>query len=197
MGEHLTLEEVTPDFLTQGIFTALNSMAVPWHNSIDPVLLNLEYYTNVSGLKLISPLTKSRLVNGVLTPVYIDQLASVAVAIHGTNWAKQYATLSAEYNPIENYSMVEQLSDDITLDEFGKTTTRTNNLSHTKSGTDTRTDNLSDARTANLTHAKTGTDTRTDNLSDARTANLSHAKTGTDTRTDDRSEEHTSELQSL
>ena len=193
--EYKTLEEVTPDFITQGIFTALNSLSVPWHDTVDPILLNLEYYTNVSGLKLISPLTKSRLVDGVLNPVYTAQLANIAVAIHGTNWAKQYATLEAEYNPIENYSMIEQLSDDTTIDEFGKTVTRTNNLNHTKTGTDTRTDNLSDARTVNLEHEKTGTDTRTDNLSDARTVNLEHEKTGTDTRTDNLSDARTVNLE--
>ena len=182
MNDYHRLREVTPNAFTTGIFTALDSLSVPWHDSIDSTLLNMEYYGNVSGLKLVSPLVFGMLENGELSASDVEQLASVAVAINGRNWAKQYATMEAEYDPISNYDMREQLSDDITTDEYGHRVTRTDNLSHTKTGTDTRTDNLADNRTVNLEHEKTGTDTRTDNLTDTRTANLVHGKTGTETK---------------
>ena len=79
------------------------------------------------------------------------------------NWGKLWAALTADYNPIENYSMMEQMTNDTTVHQYGKTSTRTDNLSHTRTGTDTRTDNLS--------HTRTGTDTRTDNLTETETPN--------------------------
>ena len=101
MHDHHRLRESTPDAFTAGIFTALDSLGVPWHESISPEVLNMEYYGNVSGLKIVSPLVFGMLEDGELSAESLAQLASVAVAIHGRNWDKEYATMEAEYNPIQ------------------------------------------------------------------------------------------------
>lgn len=196
-----TLESVSGEIETDGIFTALDSLGVPWAGDINPELLNLEYYYNVSGEKIISPLVRKRVVDGIIPLFSVEELAQIALAINGGNWAREYATLTAQYDPISNYDMEEHLTNDITQDDFGHVNTRQDNLSHTKTGTENRQDNLTDGRTLNLTDERTAdltdertadlTDARTANLSDARTLNLTdertpdmeHSKTGTETKT--------------
>ena len=64
------------------------------------------------------------------------------MAVYNGNWAKEYATRSFEYNPIENYSMTETMTDDETVIEYGHVNTRDIDTDHTKSGTETITPNL-------------------------------------------------------
>lgn len=126
--EKKTLIEVFPDWLTGGgIFDALDSLEVPWAESDISALLDTEYYGNVSGDKLISPLVQKILTNGTLSESDITLLANTIVALNGVNWAKEWATLSAQYDPIENYSMLEVMTNDETVTEYGKTHTRTDN----------------------------------------------------------------------
>ena len=201
------LNDVFPDWLTGGgIFSTLQSFPVPWKDENISGALDLEYHGNVSGEKIISPLVQKVRVGDTLTETEKTMLATSILAVCGVNWGKQWETLSLVYNPIENYRMTERMTDDETVFDYGKSTTRTDNLTHRKTGTETETPDLTDTRTDNLTHGKTGTetvtvdetDTRTDNLShrktgtetadidetDTRTDNLTHGKTGTETRTD-------------
>ncbi len=119
----------------------------------------------------------------VLTEPQKERIAKAIFSIFGINWAKQWATLNFDYEPIQNYNMVEQMSDDKTVTDYGRSVTRTDDLTHAKTGTDTETPNLTETRTDDLTHAKTGTDTETPNLTETRTDDLTHAKAGTDTET--------------
>ena len=201
------LNDVFPDWLTGlGIFATLQTFPVPWKNENISGALDIEYHGNVSGEKIISPLVEKICSGDTLTNAEKTMLATSILALYGVNWGKQWETLGFDYNPIENYSMVEQMTDDETVTEYGKSTTRTDNLTHRKTGTETADIDETDTRTDNLTHAKTGTetvdideiDTRTDNLThgktgtetvdidetDTRTDNLTHGKTGTETRTD-------------
>ena len=66
-------------------------------------------------------------------------------------WDRMWAALQADYEPLENYSMLETMTDDTTVREYGKTTTRTPNLTHGKSGTETTTPNLTETETPNTT----------------------------------------------
>ena len=203
-----TLYDVTPDPMTGGgIFTALQNKAVPWAEEDMALLLDVTYYGNYSGSKITSVLI-DRMLNGS-EQLSAEQTGILADILYKTNinsWTREWEIMAAEYDPIQNYNMEEDLTDDETVTEYGKSHTRTDNLSHSETRTDnlahseTRTDNLShsETRTDNLSHSETRTDdlahseTRTDNLahSETRTDNLSHSETRTDnlahseTRTD-------------
>lgn len=171
--ELIRLNDVFPNWLSGGgIFSVLQSFPVPWKNDNISGALDTEYHGNVSGDKIISPLVKKIKVGDTLTELEKVVIATSIVSVYSVNWAKQWETLSFEYNPIENYSMVETMTDDETVTEYGKNTTRTDNLTHRKTGTETGDIDETDTRTDNLTHGKTGTETRTDNLTDTTTPNL-------------------------
>ena len=103
--------------LTDGIFTRLKDMSdIPWGS--DATLagqLDLVYLGNHSGDKYAAPLLQKDAED--LTSAYKTQVLSAAYSIYKNKWTKLYQIQSAEYNPIENYSMTE-----------------------THSGTDTKTD---------------------------------------------------------
>ena len=103
--------------LTDGIFTRLKDMtSIPWGS--DATLagqLDLVYLGNHSGDKYVAPLLQKE--DDDLTTAYKTQVLSAAYSIYKNKWTKLFAVMSAEYNPIENYSMTE-----------------------THSGTDTKTD---------------------------------------------------------
>lgn len=172
------LNDVFPGWLTgDGIFSTLQKFPVPWKNENISGALDVEYHGNVSGEKIISPLVEKISSADTLTDAEKTMLATSIIALYGVNWGKQWETLSFDYNPIENYSMVEQMTNDETVTEYGKSTTRTDNLTHQKTGTETADIDETDTRTDNLTHEKTGTETRTDNLTDTETPNLSNNTT--------------------
>lgn len=130
------INDVIPEWLTGGIFSALDNLDVPWKDLDISSELDLQYHGNYSGQKIISPLVKTLLVDGLITSGNMDLLGATIFTMFGDNWAKQWETLIVEYNPIENYSMVETMTDDIKTTDYGRTSTRTDNL------TDTNTPNL-------------------------------------------------------
>ena len=189
------LIDVFPDWLTAGIFSALQSYNVPWVSETVQHQLDIEYFTNRSGDKFVSPLIVKMMGGETLTQTEINIIAGTIYAIHGKNWDALWDTLSFEYDPIENYSMTERMTDDRTVDQYGHTVTRTDALQHTKTGTETETPNISETRTDDLQHTKTGTETETPDISETRTDALQHSKTGTDTLTHNTSETRTDALQ--
>ena len=145
------LNDVFSGWLTGGIFSTLQAFPVPWKEENISAALDVEYHGNVSGEKIISPLVKNILSGNTLTDTEKTILATSILAMYGVNWGKQWETLKFQYNPIENYSMTEEMNNDQTIDIYGKTRTRTDNLTHTKTGTETRTPDLTDTTTPNLT----------------------------------------------
>lgn len=213
LTEPKRLNDVFPDWLTGGVFSVLQAFPVPWKVENISSALDLEYHGNVSGGKIISPLVKSILSGDTLTETEKTMLATSILAIYSVNWSKQWETLSFEYNPIENYSMAEDMTNDQTVDEYGKTRTRTDNLSHTKTGTETRTPDLTDTTTPNLTATSnnsvygfnssnavptggqtqnsTGTNTVTQTGTDTNTYNTTDTDIGTQNETDGGQDTHT------
>ena len=177
-------------FIGKGIFKGLDSYNPPWKSSISYRNLDLEYHGNVSGNKIISPLLEKTLYENY--DFMLSEYAGVIYSLFGAKWGKLWNTMNLEYNPIENYRMTEIMTDDETVNQYGKTITRTDNLTHAKTGTEQNAPNITDTRTDDLTHTKTGTEQNALNITDTRTDNLTHAKTGTeqnsisitDTRTD-------------
>lgn len=94
--------------LTDGIFSRLRSMTdIPWGN--DQTLaaqLDLVYLTNHSGEKYAAPIINKA--DDDLTSEYKTQVISAIYSIYKNKWDRLYTIQSAEYNPIENYSMVEE-----------------------------------------------------------------------------------------
>lgn len=63
------------------------------------------------------------------------------------NWTKMLEVLEAEYSPLENYSMTETMTDDETVTQYGKTSERTDNLTHEKTGTETVSPDMTEEET--------------------------------------------------
>lgn len=149
-----SLFSVTPDPLTGGgIFSTLQSLDPPWADEDIALQLDLAYYGNFSGGKVVSPLIDRLLTASKLTTLDMATLAGVLMATNKERWTREWATRSAEYNPIENYNMTEEMQDDETVTEYGRTHTRTDNLSHSETRTDnlTRTIDNQEITTPNLT----------------------------------------------
>lgn len=207
MDDWKRLNDVFPGWATgAGIFGALQTFSVPWADENISAALDMEYHGNLSGEKFISPLVEKIRSREILTETEKTALATAILAVYGANWGKQWQTRSLEYNPIENYSMVEQMTNDETVSAYGKTRTRTNDLSHSKTGTETDTPNITETQTPNLTNATessvhgfnsttgvptgeqtqkaTGTNTNTQTGTETREYNVTDADTGTQTDND-------------
>ena len=137
----------------KGIFDYLQEYDVPWQTEFVGRVgrLNYMYHGSHSGDKYVSPFIRKMVTGNTVTAEEADKIAATLFSMFGANWNKEYATLSAVYDPIENYSMREQMTNDTTEDTFGHINTREIDTEHGKSGTDTV--------TPDLTHKKTGTET--------------------------------------
>lgn len=96
---------------------------------------------------------------GSLETIYKEAAeAKAAFALWSTimlpNWSKMWAALQTAYEPLENYSMLEIMTNDTTVKQYGKSTTRTDNLAHAKTGNDTTTPNLTETETPNTTDTR-------------------------------------------
>lgn len=167
------LNDVFPRWLSgEGIFGSLQTLDIPWKNDNVALSLDVEYHGNRSGGKLISPLVSTLSDGDALSADDKMMLATALVSICGNKWAKEYATLSFTYDPISNYDMTEIMSDDTTVTEYGKTNTRTDNISHTKTGTETQTPNITETTTTDMEHGKSGTETVAPETTETTTPNL-------------------------
>ena len=130
------LIDVIPDWLTTGIFHYISIAAgsdLPWTTAA--AVLDAEYIGNHSGSKLISPLIQRLLDTddaAELSAARLQQLAGIIWNRYGVQWGRLYEVLSAEYDPIQNYSMTE-------TEETEGTNTGTVGDSGTVSGTNTGT----------------------------------------------------------
>ena len=102
------LKDVFLDPISAGIFDTFQNLDVPWKDEGIDESLDLFFITNY-GERLISPLTNTCLdTAGKLTAAKQTLLATALVNLFGKNWTKEYAVLSAQYDPIENHSMEEK-----------------------------------------------------------------------------------------
>lgn len=87
---------------------SLTGVTVPW--TVSNTLLDIDYIYRWSGNKSISPLL-AHLQNGTdleLEDSGYELLAGIIWSHFGTNWIKKWEVLHADYDPLENYNMVEQ-----------------------------------------------------------------------------------------
>ena len=93
----LSLVEVTPTWMVNGIFNYLQEYGVPWQALNFSLELDLEYYGNHSGNKIISPLVSKLLpTDNVLSSDELSVLAKIIYTMFGQNWDKLWETLQLE-----------------------------------------------------------------------------------------------------
>ena len=183
-----------------GIFSFMNTISpVPWgeDESISNVALDIEYFGNISGGKIVSPIIDRIVTNETISNAEITKIANIIISMYYSKWIKLYNTLNLEYNPISNYDMLEVMTNDITATQYGKTTTRTDNLTHAKTGTETDVPNLTKNNskevfgfnsaaavdTDNQSDVTTGSDQITYNTQESDTGTQANVDSGSDTRT--------------
>lgn len=172
------INDVIPEWLSGGIFTALDDFDIPWKDLTIASELDLQYHGNYSGQKIIAPLVKNILVDGVITSDNMSLLASIIFALFGDNWVKQWETLIVEYNPIENYRMVENMTDDIKTTDYGRTSTRTDNLTNNTDNSTHAFNSSSAVPTDEIESRNTGTQGITDGGRDTETRNYELTRSG-------------------
>lgn len=86
--------------------------------------IDLEYFLGTSGDKFISPLLEKLMedLNGDIYDVS-KQLEKIIFRRFGDKWKRLHDALIQEYNPLENYSMEEIRTPDLTTDETSNTKT--------------------------------------------------------------------------
>ena len=130
-----------PFQVMQGLFPIRD---LPWLTSAAKAReLDYDYLGNYSGDKPCSPLVEKLIATNeyeYLDPSHRAQLAYMLFDICvANNVNKIWEALQTEYAPLENYSMTEEMTDDITEHEKGATNTRTYDTAHAKTGTETTT----------------------------------------------------------
>ena len=144
---------------TNKIFdTIMDDHELPWYEDEDitAALLDFEYIYNYSGRKIISPAVANCLGDdGKITSEGFANLCNVAYMMFAKKWARNWAILTMEYNPIENYSMVE----DSKLTRDNKET-HSGTDSTLMTGTDTfvKTGSESDAHTGTIGDSATSSE---------------------------------------
>lgn len=176
---------------TNLIFTRIMSEhTVPWSEdtSITGALLDFEYNYNFSGDKLIAPAVNKNLgTDGKITTEAFNNLCDVVWMMYGQKWARLWEVQTAEFDPIENYSMTEKEET-----KYGKIDTNSGTDSTLRTGTDTNTESGTNTllMTGTDTHALSGKDTvkntGTDNVvttgsqTNVKSGSQSNVKTGSE-----------------
>ena len=170
MNKLTKLNDVFANIPAQGIFTYLQTYAVPWQSESIHLSLNSEYHYNIAGNRFISPMVRKYLSDAdTLTDLQLNEIAGIIYAMCGKRWSKLWDTLNFEYNPIQNYSMTELMRNNEKEIEYGSTNTRTPNITKTSttelqgfnSSDYVPSDKFTDTETGTDTNARTGSDTET------------------------------------
>lgn len=173
MSDYKKLSEVLGD--TQKIFTRIMTVhEVPWNedDSITGALLDFEYLSNQSGDKIISPAVEKALSSGQLSDTSFNTLCDVAWMMYNKRWARLWEILTAEFNPIENYSMT-----DTHTFEHGKIETNSGTDTTRRTGTDTVTHTGDNENEVSAFNSSTYEDAAkvTQNTTDLDTRNMNDA----------------------
>lgn len=175
--EKIRLANVWTDFATDGIFYKLQTKEVPWQELGIASSLDLIYFGNVSGDKVISPLLDkyvSASTTGELTETQKGNLATAIFNLYIEKWTRLYQVMTSEYDPIENYNMTET-----------ETGSSSSGNTRTHGGTDTTThsgtDNVSHSGTVATAHTGTVADAHTGTITDE---TAEHTETSGETTTD-------------
>ena len=104
------LNDVYKNWATgDGVFTDLATFEPPWNAENDANLtanLNMAYHGSHSGDKNISPVVHKFLASEDANTR--TKLAKIIYTMYADKWAKLWDALEIEYNPLNNYDMVER-----------------------------------------------------------------------------------------
>ena len=90
------------------LFTMMGVRHVtPWAEETDGKALDLEYFGNRSGSKIVAPLLEKMVTETGLSDASKQNIVDLIWIRFGRNWGKLWYTLTVDYNPIENYRMTE------------------------------------------------------------------------------------------
>lgn len=121
------LNEAFPNWKAgKGIFDLIDNP--PWAGEMESTLLDLQYFGNHSGAKIISPLVNALLTSGVVSEADRQILANVISFKFKHNWARLWLTNDVDYNPIHNYDITEDITRATTgeITDSGEETTTPN-----------------------------------------------------------------------
>ena len=135
-------------------------------------ILDFEYFNVHSYSKCVLPFVDA--LKDSQPETYIQQIAKIVDLKFKDKWQKLYDVLiGTEYVPINNYQESE---------------TETPNITKTKEGTETNTEDSTITETPNLTTSKEGSANKSEVLSETETPNITKTKTGTNSDTSTGSE---------
>lgn len=178
----IKLQKIWDDFLNNGIFKKIYSLTgSTW--DVDPDILDLHYLFYRSGEKKVSPLLyKLYNENGELTENDKIKITNIVLSLFTKSWERLYNVYNVEYNPIDNYNMIENETVEDNKDETGTNTLRKNesHLDNESYNTSTEEDNtITNSRTYNETNSRSNesTETNTKNLSNTTTYDIDESET--------------------
>lgn len=170
-----TLVPAWADWTDKGVFTRLKAIA-PWGDSVDEKQLN-DLYALSRQEKILSPLGVGVFYGPQYAPGYrlsggSTYIANLAYTKFSEKWTRLWAARTMEYNPIENYNMIETGED---------STTKTGSISRTDTGsiTDTHTGTDTLAKSGEETHSKGGSEVHTFAGKETTTNTVTNNNTGT------------------
>lgn len=86
-------------------------------NSDNYIDINEDYFIGYSADKYISPLTNKLYENNDDLEVLSRKIAKIIYRRFAVKWKKIYDALMTQYNPLENYSMLEERTPELTTEE--------------------------------------------------------------------------------
>lgn len=156
----MILNDVFPAWMIgKGVFQLVGkSVDFPWHvdETITDKGLDFDYHGNHSGKKTASPLLEVLAENNVVSQDDVSVLAEVIKSEYLKRWSKLWDTLTFQYNPIENYAMVEEGTDTTVGEDSGETsntTTYGKTENHTNTSNSTTSYGRTEERTENATES--------------------------------------------
>lgn len=164
MNEIKTLIDVFPEWYNGAIFSELvENYEVPWRSLNNGLSMDIEYFGNKSGGRIISPLVE-RLLNeeGELTEANKTVLLNIIFNRYRESWGKLWDAITATYSPLENYNLTE-------TEEENNEGTNERTESTTGSETETTTEDNEASETVTESETVEGTKTDTGTLSNTGT----------------------------
>lgn len=145
----------TPEQLNDGaifrdllISAGVKQVRLPWGNDASFNLSLDRAFIGSYGDRWISPLVE-KLTENIPASILRTEICAIVWDMFFTKWDKMWDTLKFTYDPIENYSMTEIMTADERKRYYGKTNTRTDNLTSRNSGTNRTDPNLTDTESVN------------------------------------------------
>ena len=162
-------------FSGNGVFTDLQALDVPWKEENISGSLDVLYYS-LNGEKTTTSIIEKRVnSDGYLDAANRSAIATALYHLFSVKWSKLYETLFFEYDPIENYRMVEEESNS---GSYANTSTDSGTID--KDGSNSRTDGgtiKNDGTIADVDNKIFGFDSSTAVNSDTSTNEIDNTET--------------------